>query len=152
MPALPDTSLKEKGTVDFETLRCVLMGVPAGDSTSRLKNEAFQGWDRDLAQWRKQWIRAVAEGSDTRKKELVRELFRHGLADDKVMWWYSFCRGRWVQDDFTGHCRDCGECNDWQEWHCAKCKKCTYGFTSPCERCGGVSEMYKVMVSMESIA
>lgn len=129
--------VKDKAAVDTERLRCRLMGVRPGDNTTAPSDDVFDEFFHDeLHEWKKQWIDASLE---KQKKELVHRPLRHGLADEQRMFWYSFCRDAWVQDDCTWHCVDCGECNDWCEWHCVKCRKCTYGVSLPCEGCGGVT-------------
>ena len=98
--------------------------------------------------WKKTWAGHETFTIVEREKQ-IQALLRHSLSkggeESSSMWYYSFCREAWVQDDCTWHCRTCGECNDWREWHCGTCKKCTYGVSLPCQGCGGVSEMWHGM-------
>ena len=118
------------------------MGVYPGDTTGAPNNDAFdEGMDEELGEWKNKWVGNIAATDDeVAKKKHVQDLFRISLAENQGMWWNSFCRGQWVQDDCTWHCRECGKCNDWKEWHCARCNKCTYGVSLPCRGCGGVTE------------
>ncbi|MDM8529206.1 hypothetical protein QUF58_13505 [Anaerolineales bacterium HSG24] len=54
----------------------------------------------------------------------------------EIIYWYSFCWDRVVQDSNSWHCEICNQCRDWKMWHCDRCNKCSYGMTLPCENCG----------------
>lgn len=145
---------KNHDRVDVEDLRCKLMGVRRDDITSAPMGDAFdEDCDYKLAEWKQKWVNGIATSDEGAKNAHIKALLRHGLVDERSMWYYSFCRGSrgnqgmLVQDSCTWHCRDCGECNDWREWHCGKCKECTYGVSIPCQGCGGVTEMHNDMAA-----
>ena len=125
------------------------MDVSPGDTVSAPRGDAFEEWaDYDLHEWKEKWVRDIANGGDQKAKEKHwQALLRYGLGDNQGIWFYSLCRGQWVEDHCTWHCRVCGECNDWREWHCGKCDKWTYGVSIPCEGCGGVSDSYNDMAA-----
>ena len=104
------------------------------------RGDAFK-FDTELKEWAKIW-NGLAGSEKLRAQDKIQALFRHAFTespDSHSQFWYSFCRGDWVQDDCTWHYRICDKYNDWREWHCGTCKKCTYGISIPCQGCGGTS-------------
>jgi hypothetical protein len=129
------------------------MGIKVGDWESKPKGDFFDcGMDEDLGNIATEWT--AAEITQERKAELIKKMFRQGLALDKhghvASVFYSFCEGQWEQDDCISHCERCGKCDHWKAWHCSACDKCNYGLSVPCERCGGVSNMYHDLLGNRS--
>ena len=100
-------------------------------------------WDVFLEKWssRKKDL-TEAELPEHFNKLLRYALFGHAGGEEHGLFFFSWCRKAWDDDNCTWHCPVCMECNDWREWHCSKCKKCSYGVSIPCEGCGGVSNTY----------
>lgn len=95
---------------------------------------------KETFEWAEEWTKP--DVTVDRRHDTVREIFRLVLSEDnKMEYWYSFCRNAYATDVNTTHIA-CGECADWREWHCGTCNKCTYGISVPCDVCGGVCENY----------
>jgi len=134
----------------FERWRYLFtLSIPLTIKTSEPTGDIFDEdiGDEDLRNWKKEWMQFLQSSRVPEKQEdSVRALLRYGLSNAKdegpKHWFFSFCRGCWVEDRCNWHCRTCGECQDWRDWHCSTCRKCTYGVSIPCEGCDGVSETY----------
>ncbi|KAK1059440.1 hypothetical protein LTR33_013153 [Friedmanniomyces endolithicus] len=133
----------------IEQLRRILMETAEGDMTSPPQGEAFSNsvLDDYLETWANAWKEMSAEDKPDHVRKLIKyALFEECEGDDETSgwrtWYWSFCRKGWDEPECTWHCKICKECMDWREWHCGRCKKCTYEVTIPCERCGGVSDIY----------
>ena len=135
-----DFDLAQPGTVSELLDRLFELKRPGKLDSIVARCDAFR-FDTELEEWARIW-NGLASSEKLRAQVKIQALFKHALTespDSHSQFWYSFCRGDWVQDDWTWHCRICDVCNDWREWHCGTCKKCTYGISIPCQGCGGTS-------------
>lgn len=87
----------------------------------------------------------------TRRQNMTDKVLLYGLFEPEnqegleyTTFYYSFCADAWADDVNINHCLPCGKCVPWRAWHCATkgCNQCWYGVSIPCEKCGGVSDMY----------
>lgn len=138
---------KSNSELDFVDLYGIICQSRSYDSVSE--------FDASLAAFRD-----GVDGSPTpvQAMRLVRYAFtadRDLLGDGergRSNYWFSLCGDYdgWVDSGTTRHCWTCGECDDWRVWHCKVCRKCRYGVSIPCEKCGGVTELYHMMKEMET--
>ena len=139
----------------FSIAGCCIMILPLTIPISAPNGDVFDGdiGDQDLREWKKEWMQFLqSPRAPDQQEDLVQALLRHGLSttkdDGHKPWFFSFCRGCWVENHCTWHCKTCGECQDWKEWHCSTCRKCTFGVSNPCDGCGGVSQTYEYQADL----